>query len=475
MGRALILDPERWLPLDQWIKQREPGDGWQVAVERRGGRKTDRYDLVFIIGEAVGLNRERIAEVCAERGWNPLQAVPFPCDLRETASVEQLLSRWDQFFKATLRTWQTVPQVAAERLYPNKRIALFTENETERTGRRIESALKKWGLDVAPQRDDCFFIRHGLDFQVFSPEGSETVGAIILVPEEEDYFSLRFPEEVTETRRIITLSELAKKMHLRRFRLETVVFLVPRVTTPPALWKKVFTFSRSLAERHGSRVVVLCSETVVAGDALEEDYREARKAGVLFEKTDLGSVVFLPTLDMRKVIMRFRTERDRFETELSGHWIVAVPEPKMIPFDLATRFREDRLLRPIVRPENVNLGLHTLNEPGMFLFSNWLSSEELDSAVQDVYGYLAEGVVREKGRLEVDEEKCVLCLTCLRTCPWGAVCIEGESKRRKAQVRWELCRVCGLCASSCPASAISITGHIEKRQNLELAQGGARR
>ncbi len=38
-------------------------------------------------------------------------------------------------------------------------------------------------------------------------------------------------------------------------------------------------------------------------------------------------------------------------------------------------------------------------------------------------------MVREIGRIEVDEEKCVLCLACLRTCPWGA--IEVEEQKRK--------------------------------------------
>ncbi|MDI3542963.1 MAG: hypothetical protein PWP57_566, partial [Candidatus Atribacteria bacterium] len=70
--------------------------------------------------------------------------------------------------------------------------------------------------------------------------------------------------------------------------------------------------------------------------------------------------------------------------------------------------------------------------------------------------YLTEGVVREIGRGEVDEEKCVLCLTCLRTCPWEAIEIEGE--RKKTRINGERCHLCGLCVSFCPAHAIEIKG-----------------
>jgi heterodisulfide reductase subunit A-like polyferredoxin len=54
----------------------------------------------------------------------------------------------------------------------------------------------------------------------------------------------------------------------------------------------------------------------------------------------------------------------------------------------------------------------------------------------------------------VDGDKCVLCLTCVRTCPFKAMGIH-EAERR-ADCRAEACRQCGICAGECPNKAITL-------------------
>lgn len=54
----------------------------------------------------------------------------------------------------------------------------------------------------------------------------------------------------------------------------------------------------------------------------------------------------------------------------------------------------------------------------------------------------------------VDGDKCVLCLTCVRTCPFKAMGIHAADRR--ADCRAEMCRRCGICAGECPNKAITL-------------------
>lgn len=57
---------------------------------------------------------------------------------------------------------------------------------------------------------------------------------------------------------------------------------------------------------------------------------------------------------------------------------------------------------------------------------------------------------------EVDPSKCVLCLTCIRTCPYGVPKIDEEEGA--VVINAAACQGCGNCASACPRSAITV-GH----------------
>jgi len=54
---------------------------------------------------------------------------------------------------------------------------------------------------------------------------------------------------------------------------------------------------------------------------------------------------------------------------------------------------------------------------------------------------------------KVDPDKCAVCLTCVRLCPYGAPRINEE---HKAEIVPALCQGCGICASVCPGRAIDL-------------------
>jgi len=54
---------------------------------------------------------------------------------------------------------------------------------------------------------------------------------------------------------------------------------------------------------------------------------------------------------------------------------------------------------------------------------------------------------------QVDQSKCISCMTCVKACPYTAPFV---NKDRKAQIEAAKCMGCGICASECPARAIQL-------------------
>jgi heterodisulfide reductase subunit A-like polyferredoxin len=75
---------------------------------------------------------------------------------------------------------------------------------------------------------------------------------------------------------------------------------------------------------------------------------------------------------------------------------------------------------------------------------------------------LSQDAITTGGRIAaVDQARCVACLTCLRTCPYGAAHIAADLDgvagiAGAATIESALCRGCGLCAAACPAGAIEL-------------------
>jgi len=80
-------------------------------------------------------------------------------------------------------------------------------------------------------------------------------------------------------------------------------------------------------------------------------------------------------------------------------------------------------------------------------------------AAANVDALLGEGyLVPEPIIAHVDSEKCVRCLTCVRTCPHAAIDIVDYETVTAARVEDLACRGCGACVTNCPVQAIELVG-----------------
>jgi len=74
---------------------------------------------------------------------------------------------------------------------------------------------------------------------------------------------------------------------------------------------------------------------------------------------------------------------------------------------------------------------------------------------------------------EVDSEKCVACLTCVRVCAFGAARIDDDKEGAggilgAAEIESSLCQGCGLCMAECPAGAIQLHHYTENQMGAKL-------
>ncbi len=74
---------------------------------------------------------------------------------------------------------------------------------------------------------------------------------------------------------------------------------------------------------------------------------------------------------------------------------------------------------------------------------------------------------------EVNREMCVACLTCIRSCAFGAPRISNDTESiggilGAAYIESALCQGCGLCTASCPAGAIELKHYTENQIGAKL-------
>lgn len=65
----------------------------------------------------------------------------------------------------------------------------------------------------------------------------------------------------------------------------------------------------------------------------------------------------------------------------------------------------------------------------------------------------------------VDQSKCISCMTCVHSCPYGAPFM---NKDHKGEIAAAKCMGCGICASECPAHAIQLNHFEAKHFNTML-------
>ncbi len=203
--------------------------------------------------------------------------------------------------------------------------------------------------------------------------------------------------------------------------------------------------------QEGAEQVMVCTDEVQAFGMEELEYRRAQGMGVLFVRPGDGAL-----------------------GEASLPYVVSVGEPAAQGTDrLARLFKVPLDERGFLRAANVKMGPAASMREGIFLCGTavrpLLSSDpQLDAftAVSLAVSFLR-GPRAEREVAKVDQGRCSACLTCVRSCPFGAPLIGAEGR---AEVDREWCRGCGLCVAACPSRAISLDKCTDEDIGMRLSE-----
>ena len=115
-----------------------------------------------------------------------------------------------------------------------------------------------------------------------------------------------------------------------------------------------------------------------------------------------------------------------------------------------------------MQDNNIHLFPIATNRPGIFVVGACHGQhyppqilQEAKAAALEVHALLSQQELEvELSNAVIDPDKCILCLTCLRSCPHKAIQINHE--KGAAESLPQVCQKCGICAGECPAKAIEL-------------------
>jgi heterodisulfide reductase subunit A-like polyferredoxin len=278
--------------------------------------------------------------------------------------------------------------------------------------------------------------------------------------------------------RVVPLSELEAHVEglARRDRPRHIaIILDARIEEGKASSETAIRTALSIRSRFAAELSILLHDVRVSGAGLEALYDQARESGISFMKYDGEPRI---AVSGGGVIVRCRDsvlgEDIEVSCGLAAVSVYGLPSPADKTLADAVGVGIDALGR--MQENNVHLLPGLAGREGVFVVGACRGETYAPSIARDVRDValsvrtllFRKSMEVELSHPVVDGDKCVLCLTCVRSCPFRAMRV--DAKEKKADCIPEACRKCGICAGECPAKAIELPAHSDR---IVLARAGA--
>jgi heterodisulfide reductase subunit A-like polyferredoxin len=201
----------------------------------------------------------------------------------------------------------------------------------------------------------------------------------------------------------------------------------------------------------------------------ELQYRKAREAGVTFIHFDVAAKPEVSVAGDKiaiKVADKALNKAIILDADLLVLSAAIRPQPDADEFssDLKISLTQDKFIMEAhmkLRP------LDLVNE-GVYVCGLAHSPKSMDESLAQARGavskaltVLSQPYLMVGGVVSVvDQDKCVTCLTCVRSCPYD---VPKVAENGKAYIEAAGCQGCGICASVCPRKAITLQHYSTSR------------
>jgi heterodisulfide reductase subunit A-like polyferredoxin len=231
-----------------------------------------------------------------------------------------------------------------------------------------------------------------------------------------------------------------------------------------------------------AQVVVLYRDMRTFGFK-ERIYNEARRAGVLFAHFDFDRK---PHVEVAGSKLRVSVWEPTLGTDLvlePDRLVLSMPVvPSEGSRELAARLKTSVDLDGFFLEAHVKLRPVDFSSDGFFLagmahYPKFLGEtiSQAQAAAARAATILSRDVLEVGGIVaQVDEDKCVGCLTCVRICPYDVPQVRADLEGvggivGAAYVEPAQCHGCGVCVAECPAKAIQLLHYSDVQMDAKLA------
>ena len=200
---------------------------------------------------------------------------------------------------------------------------------------------------------------------------------------------------------------------------------------------------------------------------LEDDYREARRRGVVFLRYSPERPPRVTRGRSKRAPLKVRAVDRLLGEEIEIPVGMLVLSVGIVPEDVEEL---SRMLKVPLTRDGFFLEAHAKLRPvdlavdGVYVCGLAHSPQFVSEAVAQALAASARACrPLAKGRIEpepitaqVDQDRCIGCGACAEFCPYKAVEMVRAGRRRKARVVAASCKGCGICAARCPAMAVEM-------------------
>jgi len=296
--------------------------------------------------------------------------------------------------------------------------------------------------------------------RIKTPDGEKTVqcGVVVIasgIPALDGINRGSYILSTFDTR--LAIADLAKRRGLRSIGL----VLDMELDESKASTEMALKLAGQIQEMQRYQAYFFCRDVRVAAKELELLYDEAREAGVgiikyegelSFDETEKGVIVTYTDSVLRQEMAVYCDRIVMSPLGISASADAQLAELTEISTDAYGQMQDN----------NIHLFPEQTNRPGIFLVGACRGQHyvpriiaEAKAAALEVHALLSQKSLEiELSNAVVDPDKCVLCLTCIRSCPYKAMQVNRE--KGVAESVAQVCQKCGICAGECPAKAITL-------------------